>query len=104
MEWLSVDVGLLPQRQEENTSLRILLRTWPRRGIQRGAFAAAPLGRRGYPRTLVAAPGWQVDAAIVRCELLKLKVRMGAGTGKDRLVRAWLAHRQVNIQSAIVPI
>ena len=65
MEWLLLLVevlGLLQQRKEENTSLRTLFRTWPRKGIQRGAAlalaAAAP--RRGYPGTLVVvgAGGW----------------------------------------------
>lgn len=41
------------QKQEEKRSLRTLLRTWPRKGIQRGATpAAAAAARRGYPESL----------------------------------------------------
>ena len=60
MEWLLLLVevlGLLQQRKEENTSLRTLFRTWPRKGIQRGAVlalaAASAASPREYPRTLV---------------------------------------------------
>ncbi|KAB2045429.1 hypothetical protein ERO13_D01G135800v2 [Gossypium hirsutum] len=45
-----VKQGLLLQKQEEKTSLRTLLRTWPRKGIQRGATpVATAAARRGYP-------------------------------------------------------
>ncbi|KAK8477468.1 hypothetical protein V6N13_017220 [Hibiscus sabdariffa] len=44
----------LQHRHEANTSLRALFRTWPRKGIQRGAVLAA-LG--GYRRTLVVGVG-----------------------------------------------
>ncbi|XVE74582.1 hypothetical protein DITRI_Ditri12bG0028900 [Diplodiscus trichospermus] len=52
-------LGLLQQqRQERKTSLRTLFRTWPRKGIKRGALAVAAAARRGYPRTLGVAVGW----------------------------------------------
>lgn len=67
------EVGLLKQSQEQNTSLRTLLRTWPRKGIKRGdALALSGV--------------WQlVEEAIINEKEGEVKVKVRKQSRKDRV-------------------